>query len=426
MITTVTIGGSVVDPGRVTARSIVVTHGRDRVTDGPEPSTAHLTLLVPAPGMPAWTSGNSLTIGHATGPLFAGRVTDLTMVHVDTVEHGMCALLTLTAVGPVAALGVRVVGDEPWPAESGAQRASRILTLAHVAHSIDGDVDPRVVARDVDAQPALGLLEDLAVTTGAAVFDTPNGTVVYQAISGRARPVFGYRWEDFPPGDTWADFDPAMTWADFADWISPASDLPILLPAGAVEWEPAWNLTESEVINHARVGYGVPADGSQQEYAEAVDETSRVAHGTRYRYIGSQLADQTDAADRAGHIVTTQARPRWAMPSVVVLLDLIRDSDPTLYTSVMGLLCGDHVIVHGLPQPAPAIDWAAICEGWTYQYWKTDHGTEHERTTLALSDPLASLAVMTWSDYPALYRWSDHPTPLIWSDLTTPTVLEAA
>ena len=426
MITTVTIGGHPIDPGRVTARSIVVTHGRDRVTDGPEPSTAHLTLLVPAPGMPGWTSGNSLTIAHDLGPLFTGRVTDLTMVHVDTVGHGMCALITLTAAGPVAALGVRVVGDEPWPAETGAQRAERILTLAGVGHSIDGAVDPLVVPRDVDAQPALTLLEELAGSTGAAVFDTPTGTVVYQAISGRARPVFGYRWQDFPPTDTWSGFPPTMLWADFDGWISPDSDLPTLLPAAAVEWEPAWNLTEAEVINHARIGYGVPADGSQQEYAEAVDETSQAAHGTRYRYIGTQLADPSDAADRAGHIISTQARPRWAMPSVVVLLDLIRESDPTLYTNVLGLLCGDHVIVHGLPQPAPAIDWPAIVEGWTYQYWKTDHGTEHERTTLALSDPLASLAVIAWTDYPPLYRWSDHPTPLSWSDLTTLTVLEAA
>lgn len=430
MIASIAIGGSVLDPDRVVAESIVVTHGRRRATDGPEPGSANLALLVPAPDMPAWGTGNSLTIGHDSGPLFTGRVTDLTMTHVDTREHGMCALIRLTAMGPAAVLGVRVVGDEPWPVETGAARAQRILTLAGVAHSIDGATDPLVLARDVDAQPALGLLDELAGSTGAAVFDTPAGTVVYQAISGRARPIVPFMWQDFDAAFTWDDFDPAMTWAgdppSFADWISPTSEPPVRLPAGAIEWEPAWNLTEAEVVNHARVGYGLPPEGEQQAYAESVDAASIADHGRRYTYLGSVLAEQADAADRAGHIVTTQARPRWAMPEAVVLLDLIRDPDPALYGQVLGLLCGDHVIIQGLPQPAPAVDWPAICEGWTYQFWKTEHGTEHERVALALSDPLASLAVMRWDDYPAIYTWADHPAYLTWSDLTSTTILEAA
>lgn len=427
MIAQVTIGGQVLDPGLVAARNIVVTHGRDRVTDGPEPSTADLALLVASPTLPGWSAGNSLTIAHDTGPLFSGRITDLTMVHVDTRERGLCALITLTAVGPTAALGVRVVGDEPWPAESGAVRANRILALADVPYTIDGDVDPIIVPRDVDAQPALGLLEELAVSTGAAVFDTPDGQVVYQAVSGRARPIIRFRWQDFDPAMRWSDFDPAFTWAgappSFADWISPDSELPVELPADTVEWEPAWNLTEAEVINHARVGYGVPADGTEQAYVDLADPQSQSDHGTRYRYVGTQLAEQAAANDRVTHIITTQARPRWALPAVVVILDLIRDTNPALYTAVLGLLCGDHVTIHGLPQPAPAGDWPAICEGWTYQYWKTRGGTEHERMTLAVSDVLASLAVMTWNDYPALFTWADHKAYLTWVDLTSPDVL---
>ena len=110
-------------------------------------------------------------------------------------------IFTVTAAGPLAALGVRKVGDEPWPQEIGLARAERILTLAEVPWATDGVVDVQVLPRDVDAQPALGVLQDLAGETSAAVFDVPHGEVIYQALSGRSRPVFPYRWEDFPEPD---------------------------------------------------------------------------------------------------------------------------------------------------------------------------------------------------------------------------------
>jgi hypothetical protein len=88
-------------------------------------------------------------------------------------------------------------------------------------------------------------------------------------------------------------------------------------------------------------------------------------------------------------------------------------------------VCGDHVTLQGLPQPAPAIDWTGIVEGWTYTMWAAG-GDFHQQLVLALSDPLLSLAVPRWDDYPSLYLWSQHPAPLIWDDLTDVDVLEAS
>ena len=73
--------------------------------------------------------------------------------------------------------------------------------------------------------------------------------------------------------------------------------------------------------------------------------------------------------------------------------------------------------VTGLPQPAPAAAWAAIVEGWTYTETKTT-STRQAWWTLALSDPLHSLAVMTWADFPPDYEWQDFPALVTWADLT--------
>lgn len=415
MITTVTIAGTSLDPNTVEATSLVVTHGRQSFTDGPTPSSATIVLLYPAGAMPPWSSGDTITLDGDTGPVFAGRITDRQLTHLDTQERGRLGRFTLTAAGTLARLGVRKVGDTPWPQETGAQRAARILAAAQVPHRIDGTTDAPILPRDVDAQPALSLLEDLAQDTAAAVFDTPSGAIVYQALSGRARPVFPYRWIDFPAADTWDGFDPDLTWdgtpPSIGQWDSPGSQFPILLPPGAVQWEPEWASSEAQVVNRVRVGWGTPPEGGEQPWVESSDAASGARHGQRYTYLGTQLATEAAARDRAAHVITTQAKERWALTSVVVLLEQL---DPGTRYNLLRATCGMHVTLQGLPQPAPAMEWTGILEGWSYQQWRTGPGLDHERITLFLSDPLSSLAVMTWADYPSTYTWADHPPALIW------------
>lgn len=420
MITTVTIAGQAVDPDQVEATSIVVTHGRAQFTDGPTPSSATLILLHPAGSMPTWATGDLLQLDGDTGTLFTGRITDRALTHLDTQERGRVGRFTITATGSLARLGIRKVGDTPWPQEPATARAARILAAAGTPWQVTGTADAAILPRDVDAQPALALLEELTTDTAAAVFDTPSGAVIYQALSGRARPVFPWRWMDFPASWTWDSLDPTLTWdgdpPSLGEWDSPGSEFPIKLPGSAVEWEPEWASTEGQVINRVRVGWGTPPDGADQDTVEASDPDSVTRHGERYAYIGTQLATQADAQDRATHIITTQGRDRWALGTVVVLLDQL---DPGTRWDLLRAQCGRHVTVQGLPQPAPASEWTGILEGWTYQQWRTGPGLDHERLTLHLSDPLWSLAVMTWADYPATYTWADHPEALIWDYLNS-------
>lgn len=422
MIDTVTINGTPMDPCHVLAR-VTVLHGRGGFAEQGQASSATVTIEHPAGSMPTWRSGDTLVLSGPHGATFSGRIVERSLGHVDDADGTRWGQFTATAAGALAALGVRKIGDEPWPQETGTARATRILTAAGAPWRVDGAQDLTVLPRDVDAQPAAGLLDDLAADTAAAVFDTPAGEVVYQPLSGRNRPVIPFMWSDFDTALMWSQFDPALTWngdpPSIGEWASPTSTFPVVLPCTAVVWEPEWRSSESLVINHVRVGYGA---ANPEATVELEDAASIAAHDRRYLYLGTALATSVDATARATHILTTQAQDRWQIGDVTVALELL---DPAAYSEVLGLLCGDHVTLRGLPQPAPATDWTGIVEGWTFTQW-ADAGAIREQMTLTLSDLRLSLAVMRWDEYPGLYMWSDHPGYLTWDNLTDVAALEAA
>jgi hypothetical protein len=283
-------------------------------------------------------------------------------------------------------------------------------------------MDASVLPRDVDATTALALLQELAAATGAAVYDTPDGTVVYQALSGRAWPVFALRWRDFDRALTWDLVDPDLTWSGpQPSWeqASPEAERPLTIPCEVIEWEPVWESTESAVINEIRVGYGAADAGAEQPSVRLSDQPSIDRHGRRYLSLATELATQADATARAGLILTTQARERWSLGSVVVdLADLGRATRK----QVIGLTCGRHVIVAGLPQPAPAVAWSGIVEGWTYTQDDAGSGPV-TRMTLSLSDPAMSLATFPWSASPIAYTWDEHPRIVTWDDLNNLEIL---
>lgn len=408
MITAVEVEGKAADPSLVPAQ-ITILHGRRGVRDDPQASSATLFLLTDEATMPTWGLGDVLTLTGDTGPMFTGRITDRSLSHGRRADGTTYGLFTVTAMGAVAALGYRTVGDEPWPQESGTARAERILTLAEVPYVIDGTVEAQILPRDVDSRPARDLLSELASSTGAAVVDLPTGNVLYQPLKERARPIKDYRWRDFPPGATWADFDPTLTWAGFSAW----AETPTALPAAAVEWEPEWSQS-TDLINHIRIGYGTATEGSEQAWVELQDSASIARYGRRYEYVGTDLALDADALAYASWILSVQAQPRWRLGDIGVELAAL---DPALRAEVLGLTSGRHVEIHTMPTPTPELVATGIVEGWTYTMWG-DGGRLFERITLHTSAPLESLAVPAWSDYPPTYLWSDHDPALIWADMT--------
>lgn len=412
IVDTVTVAGRLIDPELVLS-DVQVEHGRGGFGADPEASRASITVRTST--LPSWAAGGDLiTLAGPYGPVFTGRITDLGVVHpADGVAD-----VTITAIGMLADLGRATIGDEPWPPEAAQTRAGRILTKAAPPFGWEVQapgVEGRVIRRDVDAKTPLDLLTELTATTGGAVFDTPEGTIVYQPEPSRQNPVFTMMWRDIPAADTWATWW-AGTWNGIA--VSPRSRPVVILDACVIEWEPKWAMGVGAVVNAARVVYGPPGEDGQTSDRPVVtveDAASIDRHARREARIDSQWVEAVDAGSRARQIVTTQARARWETDGAVVILD---EADPATRAAVVGLRCGDRVQLTGLPSPSPATGraWTGIVEGWSLTQ-TVDDGGQMARITLRLSDPLLSLLVERWRDAPTGLQWAHLAPDRAWHAL---------
>jgi hypothetical protein len=395
-----------------------ITHGRADSTAGPTASSAYVQFLIPATeGMPAWTVGDPITINADGVVRFTGTITDTELsAHIpyNGVEHGV---FDVQAIGNVATLGFREIGDVPWPVELVADRATHILNPTGVPYRVEGAPSIRVTTRDVDRQPALTLITELAQDVGAAVFDTPDGVVVFQHYAARAQSWHFTRWMDVPPAVVWSAA--AGHWADWnaTATTSPNAPVPIRLDMCAVGWEPVWRETSGAVINDVTLYYGpTPADGGTRDGWHLMDTDSVTLHGRRHFGAETQLADLDGAMERAGMILDLHSEPRWGMAEILVYVD---DLPPAEQTTMLGLLCGARVQLTDMPQPAPEYSPVRIVEGWTHTLTPT-----RSDLVLQVSDPLHSYAGITWGALPPAgttppLRWMDVPPAVIWADALT-------
>ena len=123
-----------------------------------------LVLLAPAAG------------AARAGEVFTGRLTDLD-AQWDAGRGG--TLVKCTAQDDTAELANRYVGAQPWTAESLGVRFGRILTAAgqQMQYTVDpGPAALPVTYRDVDNQPATGLLAELAQSAAGVLWSATSLT----------------------------------------------------------------------------------------------------------------------------------------------------------------------------------------------------------------------------------------------------------
>jgi hypothetical protein len=380
-----------------------ISHGRAAVGDGPTASTCTLALVTPT--MPDLTPGDRIRVEGDTMVRFTGTITDLSLTHIDR-RAGREALVNVTAVGAVATLGARDIGEQPWPEQTVAARAGTILTAAGVPHLVQGDPTIRVTRLDVDRRTALDLIGELASDAGAAVFDTPDGEVVFQHYAARAQTWQWFRWADEPPDATWDT--QTVVWADMVV-VSPAAPLPVPVDACWVVWEPTWETSSANIINHVTVEYGPKPEQGDRPALTVSNPGSIARYGRRHTFLGGGIADPDSALERAAAILDIHAHPRWNMASLDILLRETADPFPFL-----GLRCGDKLHLTGVPDPSPEPAPVLIVEGWTHLL-----DGDNDTLTLYVSDPLYSYAGITWSALPPALRWADVAPGVIWTEAIT-------
>lgn len=375
-------------------------HGRDDPSSQPNADSVTLEIVGPLPA--AATIGAELEVSAVLGateyPRFAGRVSDIAIAW-DSVD---VSVATLIAVGELAELGRRIIGDAPYPSETDGARVNRALAAAGVSTDpIRSDPGTLLVlGRDVDAQPALAIASDAASDGGGFVWQATDGAVLYADAAHRRRAIAALALD--------------------------ACDVPLSI---------VWAVGLEGLCNDARVRYGVAPEGGEQPEVHASDPESIAALGTYGANLATRLASEADASARAQLIVIRQAAPAWVVAGLGFPLEML---DPALTVDLLGLEVHDLVSLTGLPAGSPQTSASLFVEGWSEtivpgswtldisvsDYCRTAPAPQWDEVDLALT--WDTLPPITWDEStcipPILLhgRWADVPVSLRW-DQAGPT-----
>lgn len=401
-ISSITIGGSSVPLSKI-EYSIQITHGRSSVTDSPNASTANLTFIQRDTIMPTIGVAQTINIKAYGKDRFTGRITDLAVSHI---ENGF-AQISIQAIGKVSRLGTKTVGFDTFPQENAHGRALSIMQLSGEDYRIEGGYDMELNAFAANDENILQLLSSMADDVGAAIVDTPDGKILVQYYDSRGSNDYYEKWED-QGNAKWSQ--QTLRWVD-RQAISPTAGIPLPLDGETVIYEPIWRTNSASIINKVILGY----DGSSVYTVQ--DTASQTDYGLRTLSRDTELHDLASATLRAGQLLNRQSQPRWSMGSVEIWMENVTDTIQR--DKLLALTCGNRVLINDLPRPAPYETWVGVVEGWGETYTAYQNGEGTHRLTLALSDPFASYAGITWNAVPITYKWNTINTSVIWANAIT-------
>lgn len=343
--------------------------------------------------------------------IWAGEVTSAVLQPAG--DHAVTAAITASDLSSVLA-NVNV-GDEPWPVQTVADRAATIMALIPTSPPliIDPDLQTTLVSyRDVDKQPPLGLLQDLAATAGGVLWITAHAT------------QGAYLWmEDPRRRDAVRQFaiddEGAVYITDGTDVLDGVA----ALSAQDVLRDPiTWTQSVAQVITQASVGWleqiagGEGEQDSTEDHTEVVQDTAeRIDRfGIRDLSVGTELTTAADAEALAARLLAASEGAGWIVTGMQLDTILLRhDIDTVDYatrlTVALDLLdatirIGYAFTLIDLPEwtPEGAVR-SMYVEGGTYTW--ADHRWQLEMT--ATPSPGQGVSA-TWDDFAGTgVTWDD-------------------
>lgn len=375
--------------------NVSIKHGRDDSSGQPDASSATIDLSFSTaedPDAPdllaAMEIGANIEVAvllaGTTYPRFTGYLTDVAIGWDDagaaTPEN---VVAQLVAVGPLAALGRTIIGDTPWAQELDGLRARHIFEKAvqkNVGFDFAYEADPGtalVLAKDVDSQPALELLQSVAESAEGVVWEKVNGTVAYADADRRAPTA-----------------NPALT--------LDACDLLV---------SPTWKRDLAGLVNSVSLGWGDPGEGEQNRLQDQ-DPTSIQQFGLYDYSVGTELATYDDALRIVEDVLARQSTPAWNLTSLPVD---VAGLDATRTGQLLALDMHSLIELTGLPETGATPDTARLwVEGWSEQLAAGSHDLE-----LAITDYGRSAGAVTWDTW-GTGTWNATPPALQWNNARTP------
>ena len=364
-----------------------------------------------------------LSITHDTESVrdvlvWAGQVTSL----VSQAAGDKAYTTAVTCADISAALANLKVGDVPWNRETVLNRANHIMALVPTAPPITIDAGLRgiyVAFRDVDAQPPLGLLQDLAQTAGGVMWVTAHAT---QGV---------YLWmEDIDNRAAVRRFiiDPATGLVTIGPNVA-VEDIAIISARDILRDPVAWTQDVSVVITQVSVGWlepitedGQPSSIDHTEIVQA-SQADRNRYGIRDLSVSTELTSQTDASALANRLLSQARNTGWlasgfTLDTVVIDREIPTVDYATRVDIIMDLLdatdrIGMAVTLIDNPVWTPADSVASMyVEGGTYTWtnyrWQLD---------LTASPAAGQGESATWNDFQGTgARWADFARTITWQD----------
>ena len=368
--------------------TVSIRHGRDDTTAQPDASTVTLDMswlnsVDVLPSVVEIGAGLFVDVEYPPGSgslfrRFAGRITDVALGWEDaereTPEHVTGQIM---GAGYIADLGVRVVGDAPFPQELDGARVARILSLAGITTS-GATSDPgtvQILARDVDSQPALDVAQGTAQSAGGMLWQDRNGNVQYADAEHRR-----------------------------------GTGVSVALDACDVLVSPAWLRNKDGLVNSVSIGYGPTPEGSEQPRYVASRADSINRYGTYALSVATELAALADATAMGSLLLTRNASPVWILAELPLDMGGI-DAERTAL--ILGLDVHDLIQVTGLPVAGSAPTTATLwVEGWA----ETLSYGVHE-FTLGVSGYCRTSPPPRWDDVNPAWTWNTvNPSSLTWDD----------
>lgn len=363
-----------------------------------------VAVLAPAAGTPS------------TVTVFTGRVTDLEAAYDESIP---APVLKIVADDFTADLDNLDVGDDPWTQETLDDRVQRVVGLVNAATTlpdVTATVDAAVAAvpvswRDVDRQPARGLLAELASSVDGVLWSAVHRvTGPYLHVEDPA---------SRPPADVLALVDGVVV-------IVPAVDDALDVSACDLLQDPAtWRQTVADIATRVAVTWleaGVDGDGAPittERTVTVVDADREAAWGSRAYSLSTQLCASGDADAVAGRILARTGLG-WRAEGITLDDDVAgAEADPTLdVTRVLTLLDGTArngllLRLSELPAWTPSGDAVNVyLEGGAYTFdagrWILD---------LTVSSARATGASATWADLPPAWTWGNVDPSITWADV---------
>jgi hypothetical protein len=373
---TVTVDG--VDYSSKTINSVSVTYGRTSYWEQARTGYSTVEIVNWDDTDYSFEINDSvvITVDNASAvarTVFTGKVTNIAsrMVAVGAVEE--VAVITLTAVGPFAAMSRKIIGTSAYPKELDSARMSRIFTAAGV--TVDVVDTPGIYEfTDHPATPldAYASAAKYASMANGYIYETADGEVGFANESRRTIDVTASGYMEIPE--------------DYILWRSVSS-----------------NKSLGDILNEIRLSY--KANG----VVTASDATSQGLYGLLGAQINTELHNLSEAQELADKYVALRRVPRLNMSAFTIQLDSPNVSSADL-DDLLQMTMGKAIEINNLPVPLIPTNYYGFVEGWILQVSRNQ-----AVISLTTSESSYSIQPTRWQDVSASLAWNAVGATVQWA-----------